>query len=150
MAIELHVGNGLDDPLMESISQAQKMILAFLEIPLGDLAGLSQSHDVRNVLRPGPTVALLSSSMDERGYFCSPADKLSADSLGSVQFVAGKGENVYGQLLQVDGDFSHGLHAVGVKEDPFLPGHLPDFLHGENRPRLIIGKHNTDQNRLRL
>lgn len=76
-----------------------------------------------------------------------------ADSLGGVQFVARKRQQVdVPELpLQVDGDLADGLGCIGVENDGRIglfgqPGQLFD---GKNDPGLIVGVHDADHERVR-
>ena len=114
MAVQFHMGDLPEDPLLETVSQALKIFMPFGKIPPGDFTGLSQADDVGNVFRPRPAVALLGSPVNKGRKLRPFADELGPDSFGGVQLVAGEGEDVHGQFLQVDGDLSHGLHGVGM------------------------------------
>ncbi len=46
--------------------------------------------------------------------------------------------------LQVDGDFAHRLHRIGVEQDALVAGHGRGLLHREDDPGFVVGPHHRD------
>ena len=75
-------------------------------------------------------------------------DKERADSFGGVELVAGYGQQIELQALEVDGNFSGGLDGIGVEVDVGFGGNVADFGEGLNHAELIVGLHHGDENGL--
>ncbi len=54
----------------------------------------------------------------------------------------------HAQLLHVDGNFSGGLHGVGMKRDSLFGCDFADLLDGLDRSRFVICEHDCDQDGL--
>ncbi len=72
-----------------------------------------------------------------------------ANALGRIQFMSGEREQVHLERLDVDGNFTCGLHSVGVKVDVGFFGEAADFFERLDRAELIVGVHDGDENGFR-
>src|SRR5689334_23941737 len=76
-------------------------------------------------------------------------DVESADSLGRVELVAGDGEEVYAEGVDVYRDFSCRLHGVGVEVDVVLCGYFADLVERLDSTEFIVGVHDGDEQSFR-
>ena len=51
-------------------------------------------------------------------------------------------------LLQVDGNFSHGLHRVGMEQDALVMRHDSHLFHREEDPGFVVGPHDAHHRRV--
>ena len=79
----------------------------------------------------------------------SATDVKSADSLGRIQLVAREGEQIDLERVDIDGDFSCGLHGVGVEVDVSFLGDAADFLERLDGAKFIVGVHDGGEHRFR-
>src|SRR5215470_12113543 len=73
----------------------------------------------------------------------------SADPFGRVKLVAGDGEEVDAQGVDVERNFSSRLHGVGVKENIVLRSDAADFFERLDGAEFVVGVHHGDQCGLR-
>ena len=81
-------------------------------------------------------------------------DEERADPFGGVQLVAGERQKIDAELRHVDGDLADRLDGVCVQMEVLLSASAPfcnqgaDLFERLNRPGLVVGEHDGDQNRL--
>ena len=63
--------------------------------------------------------------------------------------MAGKGEQIDPESLHVNWDFADGLYSVCVEVDVMLGSDAAYFLDWLNRPELVIGVHDGNEDRFR-
>jgi hypothetical protein len=71
-----------------------------------------------------------------------------ADSLGTVDLVAGDGHEVDVVGDDVDGDLADGLNGVAMEEDTLLMAELADGLDGLDDADFVVGVHDGDEDGL--
>src|SRR3990172_4429101 len=88
-----------------------------------------------------------------RGLLC-PFTRISSirantpASIGPVDLVSRERDQVKADTPNIEWDFSEGLRRIGVEKDsPFLQEDS-DLIEGEENPRLVIGVHQRDENRV--
>ena len=112
--------------------------------------------------RPKPTMrgtgkrarahpSLVAAAVDQRGdphARALAAHVEGADALGAVHQVRGARQEIDAHALDIDRDLAGSLGGVGVEDDPLLLGQLADGRDVLDRPDLVVGEHDGDQDRL--
>ena len=98
---------------------------------------------------PAAAVALVAGAVHELFQPDAGPDIQRADALGSVEFVAGHGEQVDAQVVHLDGDLADGLGTVAVHQGAVAVGDFSDLGDGLDGTDLVVGVHDGDQRRFR-
>jgi len=110
-----------------------------------DLRGLAESNDAGDVFRAGAEATLVMAAVEKLAQTRSTADIERADTLGRIQFVTGNREQVDLEFVDVDGDFSRGLHGVSMEVDVGFFSDAADFFERLNGANLVVGVHDGDE-----
>ena len=110
---------------------------------------LSPAYQVRHVFGAGPAAPFVGGPMEQTRPRASAPDVQDADAFGGVQLVSRHGEKIHLQRLHVHGDLAHALGRVGVEGHTRFPGNLANLPNGRQRPGLIVGVHDADQDGVR-
>ncbi len=145
VGVDADVLHGVQDRLLQPVPQGIQAVQVDGHVAEGDFTGLPETHDGRDVLRPRPALPLLATAELDGMEGRSVADIEDPDSLGRVDLVAGDGEKVHGQILDVEGDLPDGLDGVGMHENAPLPGHCADRGDGRQRSGLVVAMHDGDE-----
>src|SRR5260370_41677066 len=89
------------------------------------------------------------STIEKLPQTCSAADVQGADSLWRVQFVAGKGEEIHSQCVDVNRDLTGGLHGIRVEIDVGFGGDAADFFKRLHGTEFVVGVHDGDEHGFR-
>src|SRR6267378_1614304 len=116
---------------------------------LGQFAGLAEADDAGDIQRAGTHTALVAAAIDNGGKLnarVATANIEGTDAFGSIDLVAGDGEQVDIVLLDVDWNFANRLHTIDSEDDAVFLGNLADFRHGIDDANLVVGIHDGDEN----
>ena len=80
---------------------------------------------------------------------CTAADVESADAFRRVKLMTGDCEQIDAESVDVHGNFSNGLHGVGVEKDVVLRGDTANLFERLHSAKLVVRVHNGDQGGLR-
>src|SRR6266850_6363923 len=86
---------------------------------LGQFAGLAEADDAGDIERAGTHTALVAAAIDNGGKLnarVAATNVERTDTFGSIDLVAGDGEQVDIVLLDVDRDFADGLHTIDSED----------------------------------
>ena len=110
--------------------------------------GRAEAHDGRHPLGAGTVAALLTAAQQQRRQLQSLFHIERAGALGSVDLVAGNGNQIGPQGLGLEGDLAEALDGVGVEEGQrALAADRPDHLgNGHHRAGLVVDHHHAGQN----
>jgi hypothetical protein len=75
--------------------------------PAGERASGTEADDVGNVLGARAQAVLVARAVDQRVKRGARADIERADALGGIELVAGHGEQVHAELVDVDRHLAH-------------------------------------------
>ena len=110
-----------------------------------DLGGFAEADDASNILRAGANSTLVVAAVKQLRQASPAANVERANALGGIQFMAGKRKQIKLELLDVDGDFSRGLHGISVEINVGLFGDAADFLERLNGAKFVVGMHDGDE-----
>src|SRR4029077_11942844 len=108
-----------------------------------------ETNDPGNIFCAGTETALVMTAIEKLAKTGAAADVKCADPFWCVKLVAGDGEKIHSESINIQRNFSGGLHGIGVKENVVLRGDAADFFEGLNRAEFVVGVHNGDQCGLR-
>ena len=96
---------------------------------------------------PGPHTVLLSGAEQYGAKRGAGAPVEGADAFGGVALVAGDGQQVHVEVVDVDVDLADGLGGVGVdyRPDPVGVGCGRNVADGQDRPGFVLRQHHRDQ-----
>ena len=137
----------MQETLLQAVAQGRDALGVFDERLARDFRGLAEPHNAGDVFRAGTEAALVMSAVQKLAQTCSATNVQSADALGRIQFMSGNREQIDLELVDVDRDFSCGLHGVGVEVDVGFFREAADFLERLHGAELVIGVHDADENR---
>ena len=149
--ISVHQGvwNLFQDLLLEIIPQGPHPGIFVIEILFGQLAGLSKTDDIRDILRSSSSSLLLVAADQKWRKLCPFSNIEHADSLGRMELVAGEREHVDRRFSYVDRDLSSGSEPRRCGRGlPSPLRNLTDFFDRKDDPGLIIGVHRRNESRL--
>src|SRR5437879_7694851 len=141
--------NALQKALLQFVAKSGDALRIFGERLARDCRGLAEAHDAGDVFRAGAETALMMAAIEKLAQTRSAADVERADSLGRIQLVAGEGKQIQLKRVDVDGNFSCGLHGIGVEVDVGFFGDAADLLERLNGAKLVVGVHDGDENGFR-
>src|SRR5882762_1341773 len=113
--VHARLRNAVQQTLLQFVAKGGDAPGVCCETLAGDFCGFAESHNPGDVFCTGAEAALVMSAVQKLPQARSAADIQGADSLWRVQFVAREGEEIDSQCSDIDGDFSAGLHGVGVE-----------------------------------
>src|SRR5512135_1531728 len=98
MAIDLDLGNALNQSLSQPILEGLKAGQPFRHFLASQLCGLTHAHNPDEVLRAGAALVFLKSAVNERPDGSALADIEGADTRGSIKLVGRQAQKVHPQL----------------------------------------------------
>ena len=147
MARQLGAGDG-EDGLRESLAQAAETGNGRRSLGARELVRGGQADRTRDVLGPGPAMALLRPALLLREDVRPVPDVQGADTLGTLELVRAERHEIRPERAHVEVDVWRRLDGVDVQEDALVglyPARdLGDRLDG---PDLVVGEHDRDQDR---
>src|SRR5204863_2623295 len=138
--------NELEQALLQLVAERGDATGIFRERLARHFRGLGESHDAGDIFRAGAETALVMAAIEKLAQTRSTADIERADSLGRIQFVAGNRKQIHLERVDVDGNFSGGLHGVGMEVDVGFFSDAADFFERLDGAKLVIGVHDGDEN----
>src|SRR6267378_2940541 len=136
----------------QPVAQRAHLLGLLRHFLLGQFAGLAEADDAGDIQRAGTHTALMTAAIDngrELNARVATANIEGTDTFGSIDLVAGDGEQVDIVLLDVDWDFANRLHTIDREDNAVFLGDLADFRHRIDDANLVVGIHDGDQNRFR-
>src|SRR5690606_19214247 len=129
IAIEEHFGQARGDALVESLAPLPEARCLGIHFPLGNGAGFAQTDAEWGRQGAGTETPLLTAAMNERleAHPRLAAHIQCADALGTIDLVAGNGEQVDVHGIDIERDLAYGLRRVGMEEDALLAAQLADL-----------------------
>ena len=149
MAVQLHVGNLLHDPLDHVVPDGAHLRGLGGDVRGGQLDGLAQAHDAGQVLGAGALAALLGAAVHQPLQAHAMAHVQRADALGRVELVARQAQKVDVLGLHVDLHVADGLHRVGVEQHAVPLRHRRQLRDGLDGADLVVGVHDGHQHGVR-
>ena len=110
---------------------------------------LAQANDARNIFSAGAAIAFVMAAVELRFERRAGANVERANSLGTVNFVRGNGEQIHAEAIYVERQLSRGLHRVTMKANIGFGGDAADFLDGLDGAEFVVGVHHADENGFR-
>lgn len=133
------------DPLLQRVPQ-DAHALRHVREPLGREAGRrTQPDDPGNVLRPRPALPLVRPPGHERLDLHATPDKQGADSLGPVNLMPRKRQEVNTKFLHDKRHLPRRLHGVGVEQDAAGRGDPSQLADRLQHPGFVVRMHHRDQ-----
>ena len=111
----------------------------------GEFGGFAEADDSGDVFGTGAALAFVGAAEEERLDLGSAADVEGSDSLGRVHLVAGDGEQITADLLDVDRELSGCLNGISVEVNVGLGGDLADLFDRLDCSGLVVGHHEGDE-----
>ena len=87
--------------------------------------------------------------MDEGPDLYTLADVEAADTFRTAELMTTEAEHIDLHRFYIDRNLTEGLNSIGMKKNAMLVGNPSDLRHRLDGTDLIIGKHDTDQDRIR-
>ena len=142
------VRNASEQFVLEFVAERGNALGVFRERNASELYCLAEADDAGNVFSAGSDAALVMSAVEKLTKTCAATNVKCADAFGRVELVAGDGEKIDAKSVDVERNFSGGLHGVGVEKDIVLRGDLSDLLERLNGAEFIVGVHYGDERSL--
>ena len=134
--------NALDDKFLKSIPHVPDPIRrAILHGQLGKPRGLTHRDDPSYVLRAAAPTAFLPATVEQWGEIQPTADIERAHTFRPVELVRGKGEQVDRVAADIDGDFSHRLHRIGMNGQAEFVSDGDHLRKRLDHAGLVVGGH---------
>src|SRR5260370_39959811 len=140
------LGNAVQETLLQAVAEGRDALGVFDERLASDFSGLAEAHNAGDVFRAGTKAALVMTAVKKLAQTCSATNVQSADALGRIQFMSGNREQIDLELVDVDRDFSRGLHGVSVEVDVGFLGEVADLFERLDGAELVVGVHDGDEN----
>ena len=144
--IDAGVGNTGEDALFERVAQARDARGIFFAREAGEFGGFAEADDAGDIFRARAEAALVMSAIEKLAETRTALDEERANAFGGVELVAGDGEKIELQGFDVDGNFSGGLHGVGVEVDVGFGGDAADIGERLDGAEFVVGVHHGDEN----
>src|SRR5258708_1385516 len=116
-SILARLGDALQQTLLQFVAEVRHALSVFCERFASELCCFAEANDAGDVFCTRAEAPLVMSAIEKLAQTRSAAHVQGADSLWRVQFVPGNGEEIDRQRIDVNWDFSCGLHSIGVKVD---------------------------------
>ena len=132
--------------MFESVAEAAGAGGVFFEREAGEFGGFTEADDAGDIFGAGSEAALVMSAIEKLAKAGAAFDEQSADAFGCVELVAGDRKKIELQGFDVDGNFSGGLHGIGVEVDVGFRGDLADLRERLDSAEFVVGVHHGDEN----
>ncbi len=146
--VYMRAGNFGEYSLLEAISQRRDARDFFSEGFARDFRGAPESYAARNIFCARAAIAFVAAAVKKRSELDALPHVERANSLGSVNFVAGNRESVRADFVYIERKFSGGLHGVAMKPHIGFGSDTSDFGDGLKRADFVVCVHHGDENRL--
>src|SRR5262245_8577451 len=111
-----------------------------------ELAGHAKSGGEQDAFRTRTAPALVPRPVDERLQQGAATNIKRADSLWRIDFMTGNAEQVDTERVHIGGNLPDRLCSVGVEDNAALAGDAAHLDDGLDRPHLVVGMHDADEN----
>src|SRR5512145_465928 len=142
------VAKALFDLLPEEVAELSYLTLITRQIGQRNLAGLPQAHGEDDVFGPSPTSRLMSSTVDQRFQRAAGAHVQHPNTLGGIELMTSNRQKIDTKLIHECRDFTYGLRRVRMHQHAMRMSDTADLGNGLERSYLVIGMHNTNEERL--
>ena len=131
--------------VFKMIAQVFDVAGFFLDGFGGDFGCFAEANDVGDIFGAGAFPIFLCAPIKVGVKTRFTIGIKHAYPLGAVEFMAGEGKEIDFGMGEIDGDFSDGLHGVGVKKSAFGTGDFGGFFDGKEHAGLVICPHQRDE-----
>ena len=143
--VEADTRHTLPQPLHHSLLHRADVGFVRLEVAVGAFHCGREPHDAVQVFRAAAHRPLLAAALDGTADAQALADVEEADALRSVEFVGGTGDEVDGQLAEVEAVVPHGLDRVAVEEGAVGPAQRADGFEVLRRGHFVVCVHQAHE-----
>src|SRR5712664_3263595 len=143
--VHTRLRNAVQETLLQAVAEGRDALGVFDERLARDFRGLAEPHNSGDVFRAGTEAALVMSAVEKLAQKGSATNVQSADALGRIQFMSGNREQIHVERVDVDGNFTRGLHSVGVEINVGFLGDAADFLEWLDGAEFVVGVHDGDE-----
>src|SRR6266853_660731 len=144
--VHTRLRNAEQETLLQAIAEKRYALGVFDERLARDFGCFAEAHNSGDVFRAGTEAALVMSAVEKLAQTGSATNVQSADALGRIQCMSGNREQIHAERVDVDGNFTCGLHSVGVEINVGFLGDAADFLEWLDGAELVVGVHDGDEN----
>ena len=141
--VDQGIRNLLQNLRLEIIPQGLDPRVLLIEMLFGQFAGLSETDDVGDILRPSPSPLLLVATDQERRKFGPLSNIEDSNPFGRMEFMAGDGKHIDRRFLHIERNLPGCLDSIGVERNPLRLHDLTDFFNGKDHTCFIIGIHDV-------
>ena len=131
--------------MFELIAEAAETLRIVRKRLARNFRGFAEADDSGDVFRTGAHAALVVAAVKKLLQASSASDIEGTDAFGAVDFVAGKREQIELELIHIHGNFSGGLHGIGMEVDVGVLGDAADFFERLDGAELVVGVHDGDE-----
>ncbi len=134
IAVDLRARHGFQDRLLRTgHAGLQPLQESSREVAGSELGRFSQPDDGGNILRASAAAVFLAAAQPWSEAHAL-IDIEGSHAFRAMQFVAGEGEELYAEIVEVEGKFADGLHGIDVKGNLSAIGDAGDlFESGKER-----------------
>jgi hypothetical protein len=116
----------------------------FREGLAGEVRGFAEPDDAGNIFGARAESPLMVAAVEKLTEARTASDVECPDALRRIKLVARDSEKIDTESVDVEGNFSCGLHGVGVEIDVVLRGDAPDLLEWLDGAEFVVGVHHGD------
>ena len=143
--IDARMGYPVQKTALELVAERAEALGVVGKRVASDLGGFAEADDASNILCAGANATLVMTAVKELLQARAAANVKRAGALGGIKFVAGKRKQIEPELIHVDGNFSRGLHGIGMEINVGVFGDAADFFEWLHRAQFVVGVHDGDR-----
>src|SRR5216683_3819762 len=144
-SVDPGVLHAIEESSLQTIPQTAHAFALLMHACSRELCRFSHAGDGGDILGSRTAIPFRVSAVHQGPKMGSLSDVQCSHSLRSTKLVRGNREQVHAKLLHIDGNFSGGLHSIGMKSDSLLRCNFTDLFDGLYCSDLVIREHQRDQ-----
>src|SRR6266566_5771845 len=149
--VDVYLVQAVHNTVLQAIAQASHATRFLLQFFPGDCAGLAQAHNPRHIQRARPHAALVTTTINDRAnlnpWILAPHVQCT-HTFWTVELVPRDRRQVDILLVHVYRNFADGLRCIGMEQYTTLTTDFPNLRDGLQHADLIVGRHDSHQDRL--
>ena len=149
VAVELQTGNGGSEQTMQAVAQRCHACGFMRQRGPRQPRRLAQGDDMRHILGAGTQAVFVAGAVLDRFERDARSNIQRPHALGGVKLVAGQGQQVGAQRLQVHRHLADGLGCIDVHQRARGMREIGQRAHGLQAAGLVVGQHHRHQRHLR-
>ena len=135
----------MEQAVLELIAERAQPFCVVRERLPRNFRGFAEANNACDIFRARTHTTLMVAAVKKLLQTRAAANVQRANALRSVEFMAGEGQQVEMELMDVDRNFPGGLHGIAMEINVGVFGDAADFFERLHRSEFVVGVHDGDE-----